>query len=187
MPLPARDADEMTLRAELGLSSRTGSFLDRLLYFQLKTYLVALLMKQDKMSMAASIETRVPYLDHQLVELAFALPDATKVHHRTGKYLLKQVSRDLLPAEIIRRSKQGFPVPFAQWFRTPGNPFIEVLLDPGSLRDGLVEPSYVRRQVDRFLAGENLSLEMWALLNLEMWRREFLSGKRTLQATGAMV
>jgi len=187
VPLPARDADEITLRAELGLSSRTGSFLDRLLYFQLKTYLVALLMKQDKMSMAASIETRVPYLDHQLVELAFALPDATKVHHRTGKYLLKEVSRDLLPPEIIRRPKQGFPVPFAQWFRTPGNPFIEVLLDHASLRDGLIEPSYVRQQVDRFLAGENLSLEIWALLNLEMWRREFLAGARALQATGAPV
>ena len=186
VPLPAHETDDTDLYEELGVTSRTGTFLDRLLYFQLKTYLVALLMKQDKMSMAASIETRVPYLDHHLVELAFALPDTSKVHGRTGKYLLKKASRDLLPHDVIYRPKQGFPVPIAQWFRTPGNAFIDILLDPGSLRDGLLEPSYVRERVDRFLQGDNISLEIWALLNLELWRREFLSGERLLQKAGAM-
>jgi asparagine synthase (glutamine-hydrolysing) len=187
MPLPPHDADDQALFEELGLPSRKGSFLDRLLYFQLKTYLVALLMKQDKMSMAASVETRVPYLDHHLVELAFSLPDASKVHGRTGKFLLKRASRGLLPHDVIHRPKQGFPVPIAHWFRTRGNPFIDILLDPGSLRDGLLEPSYVRSQVDRFLTGENISLRIWAMLNLELWRREFLAGEGYLQATGALV
>jgi asparagine synthase (glutamine-hydrolysing) len=173
--LPTGDEDDRELLEEIGFPSRTGTFLDRFLYFQLKTYLVALLMKQDKMSMAASIETRVPYLDHHLVELALSLPDGYKVRGREGKYLLKQVSRGLLPEEIIYRPKRGFPVPIAKWFRERGNPFVETLLDPGTLRDGFLAANFVRDRVKRFLAGEEISLELWAMLNLELWRREFLT------------
>lgn len=178
--LPPAAEDDRDLLEEVGLSTRGGSFLDRFLYFQLKTYLVALLMKQDKMSMAASIETRVPYLDHHLVELAFSLPDACKVRGRQGKYLLKQMSHGLLPGEIIHRPKRGFPVPIARWFREPGSPFVELLLDRETLQDGFLDADFVRTRVGRFLAGEEISLELWAMLNLELWRREFLSpaGKR---------
>ena len=172
--LPSAEEDDQELVGEIGFRSRRGSFLDRFLYFQLKTYLLALLMKQDKMSMAASIETRVPYLDHHLVELAFSLPDGCKVHYGQGKYLLKRVSRELLPKDVITRPKQGFPVPIARWFREPGNPFVEVLLDPESLRDGFLDAQFVRTRVNRFLTGEEISLELWAILNLELWRRNFL-------------
>lgn len=175
LDLPDGVEDERDLVEEVGLTARKGSFLDRFLYFQLKTYLLALLMKQDKMSMAASIETRVPYLDHHLVELAFSLPDSCKVRGRQGKYLLKRASRDLLPQDVIDRPKQGFPVPIARWFRKPGNPFVEVLLDPQSLRDGLLDAQFVRARVHRFLAGEEITLELWAILNLELWRREFFT------------
>jgi asparagine synthase (glutamine-hydrolysing) len=174
MSLPSDREDDAALLGEIGFQSGAGSFLDRLLYFQLKTYLIALLMKQDKMSMAASIETRVPYLDHHLVELAFALPDASKVNGRVGKSLLRQVSGALLPADVIHRPKMGFPVPIAQWFRAPGNPFIDILLDPESLRDGLLEEGYVRGRVNAFLGGQATAIEIWAMLNLELWRREFL-------------
>jgi len=187
IPLPAPDADDRELYEDTGTNFRAGSFLDRLLYFQLKTYLVALLMKQDKMSMAASIETRVPYLDHKLVELAFALPDACKVHGRKGKYLLKSVSRELLPRAVIDRPKRGFPVPIAHWMLAPGNPLLDILLDPESLRSGLLDPAYVRGRVDQFLKGANISLEIWALLNLELWRRQFLAGERIPQRTGATI
>jgi len=183
--LPSAGEDDQDLLDEIGFGERSGTFLDRLLYFQLKTYLVALLMKQDKMSMAASIETRVPFLDHHLVELAFSLPDTDKIHGRSGKHLLKQATRDLLPAEVINRPKRGFPVPIAQWFRQPGNPFIDVLLDPESLRDGFLDPAFVRRRVERFLAGEPISLELWAMLNLELWRREFLTGASRVQAVAS--
>jgi asparagine synthase (glutamine-hydrolysing) len=175
--LPAQREDDAQLLEEIGLSARDGSFLDRLLYFQLKTYLIALLMKQDKMSMAASIETRAPYLDHGLVELAFSLPDTAKIHGRTGKHLLRRAGEGLLPREIIHRPKQGFPMPIAQWFRAPGNPFIDILLDPQSLRDGLLDAAYVRGRVERFLAGEPASIEIWAMLNLELWRRSFLAAQ----------
>lgn len=175
LDLPSAEEDDRELVEEVGLDTRKGSFLDRFLYFQLKTYLVALLMKQDKMSMAASIETRVPYLDHHLVELSFSLPDKCKIRGREGKYLLKRVCRELLPRDVIGRPKQGFPVPIARWFRAKGNPFIDILLDPQSLRDGLLNPQFVQARVDRFLAGEEISLEIWSMLNLELWRREFLS------------
>jgi asparagine synthase (glutamine-hydrolysing) len=174
--LPNANADDAQLLEEIGLPARDGSFLDRLLYSQLKTYLIALLMKQDKMSMAASIETRVPYLDHDLVEYAFSLGDSAKIRGRTGKYVLRQASEGLLPREIIHRPKQGFPVPVAHWFRAPGNPFIEILLDPESLRDGLLDGAYVRERVRKFLNGDGISIEIWAMLNLELWRRTFLKG-----------
>jgi asparagine synthase (glutamine-hydrolysing) len=182
LQLPANQDDDRALVEEVGLASRSGTFLDRLLYFQLKTYLVALLMKQDKMSMAASIETRVPYLDHHLVGLAFSLSDRQKIKGRRGKRLLKEAARGLVPRRIINRPKQGFPVPIAQWFREARNPFIDVLLDPSSLRDGLLDGEFVRRRVARFLAGDSISLEIWALLNLELWRREFLTGATRAQA-----
>ena len=173
--LPASDEDDRTLLDEIGFNTRGGTFLDRLLYFQLKTYLVALLMKQDKMSMAASIETRVPFLDHHLVELAFSLPDRFKIRGHEGKHLLKQASHGLLPKKIIRRPKRGFPVPIARWFRAPNNPFMSILLDPDTLRDGFLEADFVRDRVKRFLAGEEISMELWTMLNLELWRREFLA------------
>lgn len=173
--LPAPDEDDKVLLDEIGFDARGGTFLDRLLYFQLKTYLIALLMKQDKMSMAASIETRVPFLDHHLVELAFSLPDQFKICGRKGKYLLKQASHGLLPNEIIHRTKRGFPVPIARWFRAIGNPFVEILLDSETLRDGFLDARFVRNRVNQFLAGAEISLELWAMLNLELWRREFLA------------
>ena len=183
--LPDRGDDDRALLEEIGMPGRTGTFLDRLLYFQLKTYLVALLMKQDKMSMAASIETRVPYLDHKVVELAFSLPDRSKVNGRRGKHLLKEVSRRLIPAEVIDRPKQGFPVPIARWFREPRSPFIEILLDHDSLANGLLDGGFVRQRVERFLGGEQNSMELWAMLNLELWRREFLVGSRGVRAVAS--
>ena len=173
--LPDAVGDDALVLDEIGYDrDRPGSFLDRLLYVQLKTYLIALLMKQDKMSMAASIETRVPYLDHHLVELAFSLPDDVKIRGREGKVLLKQVSRGLIPDEIIDRPKRGFPVPIDRWFREAGNPFVEVLLDPGTLNDGFLDADFVRSRVKRFQSGEKLSMELWTMLNLELWRREYL-------------
>jgi asparagine synthase (glutamine-hydrolysing) len=185
LDLPASAADDRELLDEIGFEQRRGTFLDRLLYFQMKTYLVALLMKQDKMSMAASIETRVPFLDHHLVGMAFTQPDASKIHGRTGKYLLKEASRRVLPASVIDRPKRGFPVPIARWFRKTGNPFIEVLLDAESLRDGFLDPAFVRRRVEKFQAGAEISTELWAMLNLELWRREFLTGTSRMRAVAS--
>ena len=95
------------------------SLLDRLLYTDTATYLHELLMKQDQMSMAASIESRVPFLDHKLVEFAAALPSRAKLRGLTTKWILREAMRDRLPREILTRPKMGFPVPLAKWLGGP--------------------------------------------------------------------
>src|SRR5262249_18994343 len=89
--------------------SSDGEMLHRLLYTDIKTYMVELLMKQDQMSMAASIESRVPFLDHPLVEFALSIPQDLTLKGFTGKQILKSAVEDLLPSSIIHRKKQGFP------------------------------------------------------------------------------
>ena len=106
-------------RTSLGLvgNSDSDALLDQLLACDLKTYLHELLMKQDQMSMAASIESRVPFLDHKLVEFAAALPVKMKLRGLTTKYILRKAMRDRLPKEILTRRKMGFPVPVGSWTR----------------------------------------------------------------------
>src|ERR1700720_2542609 len=94
-----------------------GPALQRLLYADQKTYLVELLMKQDQMSMAASIESRVPFLDHELVEHVVRMPARFKVRGLTTKAVLREALRKRVPREILHRRKLGFPVPFARWAR----------------------------------------------------------------------
>ena len=93
------------------------SLLDRLLYADIKTYLHELLMKQDQMSMATSIESRVPFLDHKLVEFTCSLPERLKLRGGTTKYILRESMKGVLPEAILSRSKMGFPVPIGAWFR----------------------------------------------------------------------
>ena len=95
--------------------------LDRLLYTDMKTYLVELLMKQDQMSMSASIESRVPFLDHVLVEFAARLPHRLKLNGLTTKRILREAIRGLVPPAILTRPKMGFPVPFSGWVRGSWN------------------------------------------------------------------
>src|SRR6185369_10022380 len=87
------------------------SLLDRLLYTDIKTYLHELLMKQDQMSMATSVESRVPFLDHKLVEFTCSLPERLKLRGGTTKYILRESMKGVLPEAILSRSKMGFPVP----------------------------------------------------------------------------
>jgi asparagine synthase (glutamine-hydrolysing) len=149
------------------------SLLGRLLYTDLKTYLVELLMKQDQMSMAASIESRVPFLDHRLVEFAARLPDAWKLQGFTTKRILREAMKGVLPDAILRRPKMGFPVPFSAWTRRSWNAVVrDVLLDRRSRERGIIDPQAVERLLDdhaqqRVDGGDRL----WTLLNLELWYR----------------
>ena len=96
----------------------------------MKTYLVELLMKQDQMSMATSIESRVPFLDHKLVEFAATMPDDWKLRGWTTKRVLREAMKGILPDSILSRPKMGFPVPFARWTRGQWNGAVaDVLLD----------------------------------------------------------
>src|SRR5690606_36055001 len=118
----AHEQDELLLRAA-DAGDAHGSYLQwwkasegarplqRMLYTDMKTYLVELLMKQDQMSMSASIESRVPFLDHSFVEFAAGVPDDLKLNGSTGKYIFKKVAESLIPHDIIYRKKMGFPTP----------------------------------------------------------------------------
>jgi asparagine synthase (glutamine-hydrolysing) len=155
------------------------NLLDRLLYADTKTYLHELLMKQDQMSMAASIESRVPFLDHPLVEFAAALPERMKLRGLTTKYILRRAMKDLLPAEILSRKKMGFPVPIGAWFRGAYRPLIdEFVLGERARRRALFDDRAIREMVERHARGEqNHDERLWALVNLEVWQRIFLDGE----------
>lgn len=154
------------------------SLLVRLLYADVKTYLHELLMKQDQMSMAASIESRVPFLDHPLAEFAAALPDRLKLRGFTTKHVLRAAMRGILPPEIIERRKMGFPVPVGRWVRAPFRWLVdEFVLGERALARDLFEPAVVRQLVAAHQAGENHSERLWSLINFEVWQRIFLDGE----------
>jgi asparagine synthase (glutamine-hydrolysing) len=161
-----------------------STFLDRLLYADIKTYLVELLMKQDQMSMAASIESRVPFLDHKLVEFAARLPDEWKLSGWTTKRVLREAMKGILPDSILSRPKMGFPVPFASWMRGAWNAVArDVLLDRHTLERGIVDPTGVKRLLDQHAAGiTDGGDRIWSLMNLELWFRTFIDkqGVQTL-------
>jgi asparagine synthase (glutamine-hydrolysing) len=153
-----------------------STLLDRLLYADMKTYLVELLMKQDQMSMAASIESRVPFLDHKLVEFAATLPDSWKLSGWTTKRILRAAMKDVLPGSILDRPKMGFPVPFTAWTRAGWNSVArEVLLDPRTRQRGIVDPGALDRLLRDHLACRiDAGDRLWSLLNLELWYRTFI-------------
>ncbi len=155
-----------------------ASLLQRMLYADQKTYLVELLMKQDQMSMAASIESRVPFLDHTFVEFACRVPDRLKVRGRTAKYILKRAVEDLLPREIIYRRKMGFPTPLREWLRSPrAKPLLDRLTAGRGIVGEYLDGAQVRAIVERQTTGaEDATDRLWRLLNLELWGDAFLAG-----------
>lgn len=165
------------------LERRGGDALNQLLYSDAKGYLVELLMKQDKMSMAASIESRVPLLDHKLVEFCAKLPVTLKLRGGVGKYLLKRATEGLLPNDIIHRPKMGFPVPLNEWFRgSCCETAASVLLDPSSDR-GIFDQRFIEGMLSQHARGNrNWSEHIWTLLNLELWLRTYIDGHGPLGA-----
>ena len=135
-------------------------------------------MKQDQMSMSMSIESRVPFLDHVLVEFAARLPHRLKLNGLTTKRILREAIRGLVPPEILTRRKMGFPVPFSGWVRGPWNNVArEVLLDRRSCQRGLINPAAVETLLDEHRTGRRAGGDaIWALMNLELWYRTFIDG-----------
>ncbi len=151
----------------------SGDLLHRLLYTDIKTYLVELLMKQDQMSMAASIESRVPFLDHELVEFTASIPAKYETRGMAGKCILKSAVEDLLPHSIVYRQKMGFPTPWAFWLA--GSSFDNVqrlMTEQRTLARGLFRAENMRRLFEEHASGHtDHSNRMWRLLNLELWFR----------------
>ena len=155
------------------------SLLDRLLYADIKTYLHELLMKQDQMSMATSVESRVPFLDHKLVEFTCSLPERLKLRGGTTKYILRESMKGVLPEQILSRSKMGFPVPIGSWFRGAYRSIIdEYVLSERAIERGIFNTHVVREIVRRHQdGGENHDERLWSLVNFEIWQRQFLDGE----------
>lgn len=153
----------------------------RLLYADVKTYLHELLMKQDQMSMAASIESRVPFLDHPLTEWVAALPENMRLRGTTTKWILREAMKDRLPAPILDRKKMGFPVPVGAWLRGAWRPLLDEYVTGARLRQrGLFEPRYIEQVVHEHMQGVNHSERLWALMNFEMWARIYLDGEEPM-------
>ena len=171
--------DPYSVAHELLRTSDAGSLLNKLLYVDLFTYLHELLMKQDQMSMAASIESRVPFLDHPLVEFTARLPERLKLRGRTTKYILREAMRDYLPPEILSRSKMGFPVPIGRWFRGEYRSVVdEYVLGARTASRDLFDPPYIRTLVQEHMSGHrDHSERLWALVNVEVWHRIFIDGE----------
>lgn len=151
-----------------------GNDLQKLFYYEVKTYLVSILNRADKMSMGASIEARVPMLAHQNVEFCMNIPVTHKLYRNTTKYFLKEYARPYLPEEIIYRKKSGFGVPLADWFRdSKGMGRYIDLLKGGFLKDSdIFNESSVNTIIEQHLRKENDHSELlWELVNFQLWKQ----------------
>jgi asparagine synthase (glutamine-hydrolysing) len=157
----------------------SGGILDRLSRTDLQTYLHELLMKQDQMSMAASIESRVPFLDDRLVEHVAALPSDFKVRTWQTKAIFREAVRDIVPAEILARGKMGFPVPVGRWLRNDFWPVVqEFVLGPRATSRGYFDRASLARMADEHRSGRGTHGDrLWLLVNLEIWQRIFCEGE----------
>jgi asparagine synthase (glutamine-hydrolysing) len=146
--------------------------LEAMLRFDQATYMEELLAKQDQMSMAASIESRVPFLDHHLVDWAAQLPPDVKLRGSVGKALVRQAAERVLPRSITHAKKRGFLVPLARWLRERGDSLMAEYLPESE--DAVVSSEYVRRLLDEHRAGRDHTARLWRVLAFQVWRREVL-------------
>ena len=177
-------------------------YIAKSMYFEIKTFLHGLFVVEDKISMAHSLETRVPFLDNDLVDLALKIPVTFKLSNldqvvtmdedelgkvrryyqttRDGKKVLRQAMLELIPQEILERGKQGFSAPDASWFRGESIEYIkQLLLDPKARLYDYLNPDYVQKRLEEHISGKfNHRLFIWSLLSFEWWLREFVEGKR---------
>jgi asparagine synthase (glutamine-hydrolysing) len=151
--------------------------LNRLLYVDLKTFLPCLnLITTDKTSMAANLEVRVPFLNRHMIEFAARMPPELKLRGFKRKYILKRALEKLLPHDVVWRKKAGFGAPIRSWLRGALRPLVEELLSDEVVRKrGLFRPEEVKRLIDLNLSGrEDYNLQVFQLLNLELWQRQFI-------------
>jgi asparagine synthase (glutamine-hydrolysing) len=173
-------------------------FVNASLYFELKTFLPGILLVEDKVSMAHSLETRVPFLDNDLVDFSTRIPAQYKLRNldqavsvvdedevgkrlryglqnQDGKLVLREAMARLIPADVIARAKQGFSAPDASWFRGQSIEYINGLLrQPNARINDVLQPEYVNQVLDEHCSGRvNRRLLIWSFLSLEWWLRTF--------------
>ncbi len=149
-----------------------SDFAARMTYLELKLRLPELLlMRVDKMTMATSVEARVPFLDHHLVEYAMSLPADLKIKGTSGKYILKRALEKVLPTELLYRPKRGFGAPIREWFRADtGEGLSGLIMNSSIRRRELFDYSFIARLIEEHRRGaRDWSFHLWALLNLSLW------------------
>ncbi len=154
-----------------------GSALRRILYFDQSSWLPDnLLERGDRMTMAASIEARVPFLDHELAAFVSSLPDRYRVRGLRSKWILRQAGRELLPRRILTRPKMGFRVPVNEWFRGEMRDYVvEHLQSASSITRAYFDASVLDQVMAEHLNGrQNHEKLLWSLLNLEVWHRQYV-------------
>jgi asparagine synthase (glutamine-hydrolysing) len=181
----ARAVDrEHTLEPVRGLQAHVRGLntLDAMLYIDTKTWLPDdLLIKADKMTMANSVELRVPLLDHRVLEFAASLPPSFKLKGFSLKYILKKVLSRKVPKEIRDRKKTGFPVPYESWLRNDLKDVVwDVLMDRRTIERGYFSREAVERLLQANSNGTNYSKEIFSLLSFELWQRTFLEREQVV-------
>src|ERR1700740_1400303 len=149
----------------------------QMLYVDTKTYMVAdILTKVDRMSMATSLEVRVPILDHEFVEWATGLPPEWKLRGNQQKYILRKLAERVgVPREVLYRQKQGFSLPLVHWMRNELKDMLMILLEPRTLERGYFAADGIQRLMDDHLVrGKTMTGRLWRLLMFELWHRNFL-------------
>jgi asparagine synthase (glutamine-hydrolysing) len=163
-------------RREAERLARPGHWLSQLQAADLTSYLpLDILTKVDRMSMAHSIEARVPLLDHVLVEFAAKIPPELLLREGRAKHILKRAVGDLLPGSVLEKPKRGFAIPLGRWFRGELRDTVrDLLLSARSRQRGIFDASAIERLLTRPLRGGALDLPIWTLLSFELWCRRFL-------------
>lgn len=161
---------------KLFIESSATDKLDKMLYVDLKTWLPDdLLIKADKITMANSVELRVPLLDHVLLEYAATLPQNAKIDWFKTKKILKKTFERKVPVEIIRRKKTGFPVPYSSWLKNEMSEMVnDILLSETALQRGIMPRVMVVNMIDTHKKSGSLGKELFMLLVLELWHKKFM-------------
>ena len=162
--------------------------IDKIQYIYLKTYLPSLLIVEDKMGMAHSIEARTPICDNELVDFALSIPMEYKIYNNTLKYIIKEGMKDKLPEVLYKEAKRGFPTPLSKWFRRELKEYVySVLLDEKTKKRGIFNMRYVKKILDRHCNSKTDNLldlvnanKIWSLLCIEMWFRIFIDSSYPL-------
>ncbi|MHC9540250.1 MAG: asparagine synthase (glutamine-hydrolyzing) [Vulcanimicrobiota bacterium] len=182
--------------------SRREYNLNRALYFDARTFLHGLFIMEDRVSMANSLEARVPFLDNDLVDFTLSMPASLKLRmdnnashgeqhlkdsvngavlqSKNGKYILREAMKKLTPQAILDLRKQGFSAPDDSWYRGESMNYMKkILFDPRTLNRGYFEPAYIRKTLDEHIGGiKNHRLLIWSLLCFEWWNRIFMDGEK---------
>jgi asparagine synthase (glutamine-hydrolysing) len=159
--------------------THTSDDLNRQLYVDIKSYLVDdILVKVDRMSMATSLEARVPFLDHRFVEFTATIPSHYKLRGNTTKYILKKALSRYLPETIINRGKEGFSIPIKNWLKEDlRDLMLDVLAEDKVKSEGFFDASEVRNLIDEHLTNkENHSHRLWAMMVFGIWQDIYLKG-----------